>query len=372
RAVANYIGYKSLINTIYFSPCKEVLKTYYEYMAQHGSSFSRKARCRELAESLRLVHYHHYFRTNEDKFNKQRTQAMKAQFNSTLRAASWIGNHAKKLLLRKLESVKSFVGYTDWLLDPDNMWEFYSMGGAPNRTLPFLKRLTYHRCKKYDQQVEELISPRKPETWEDITAEIVTAAYNIRDINVKVYAGMLHEPFMYLDAPTYVNYGTVGFVAGHEIIHAFDDRGITIDAHGVDFKSDQWERETREEFDRRMQSIIELYTTKFQVNGSHTRNENLPDMTAAGFSFRSYKNDPESQKAPALPGLERYTNDQLFFLSFASIWCNNNEYDPKSIYSPHHARVNGPLMNLAEFAEAFRCPADSSMNPEDKKAVWAL
>ncbi|CAN7996583.1 unnamed protein product [Ixodes pacificus] len=98
-----------------------------------------------------------------------------------------------------------------------------------------------------------------------------------------------------------------------------------------------------------MQSIIDLYTTRFQ----------------------SYKIDPESQEAPALPGLERYTNDQLYFLSFASIWCNNNGYDPTSIYSPHHARVNGPLMNLAEFAQAFRCPADTNMNPKDKKAVWA-
>lgn len=376
RAVANYIGYKSLINTVYFSPREQVLETYYEYMSQHGLNFNRTEKCREIAESMRLVLYHHYFRINKARLEKQRAltkhmlKQAKAQFGLTIRAASWIGQHAKELLLRKLERVKALVGYTDWLLNPDNLWDFYAMRGAPNSTKPFLRRLTYHRIKKYSQQIQELTSPREPEIWEDITT-VVNAAYNIRDVNVKVYAGMLQQPFLYLDAPTYVNYGTVGFVAGHEIIHAFDDRGITIDEHGVDFKSDEWERATREEFDRRMQSIIDLYTTRFQVNGSHTRNENLPDMTAAGISFRSYKIDPESQNAPALPGLERYTNDQLYFLSFASIWCNNNGYDPTSIYSPHHARVNGPLMNLAEFAQAFRCPADTNMNPKDKKAVWA-
>lgn len=187
---------------------------------------------------------------------------------------------------------------------------------------------------------------------------------------MSVYAGMLLEPFSYLDVPTYVNYGTVGFVAGHEIIHAFDDRGITIDEHGVDFSTSKWNPTTKKEFDQRMKSLINFYAIHFKVNGSHTRNENLADTSAARFSFKSYRSEPASCTAPALPGFENYTNDQLYFLSFASIWCNNNTYDPNSIYSPNHARVNGPLMNLEEFATTFQCQKGSPMNPSKKAAVW--
>lgn len=29
--------------------------------------------------------------------------------------------------LSQLERVKALVGYTDWLLNPDNLWDFYAM-----------------------------------------------------------------------------------------------------------------------------------------------------------------------------------------------------------------------------------------------------
>lgn len=376
RAMANYIGYKFLINSVYFSPREGVRETYYNYTAKYNVTFDRMAKCKELSETLGLVTYHHYFRTNRHKFDRQREMAVhmldqvRAQFNATLKSAAWIDNSTRALLSKKLENVHALVGYTDWLLNATEVHNFYKMGGAPKRDGPFLERLLYHRENRYRQQIEELFSPRKPEIWEDINARTVSAAYNIRDINVKVYAGMLLEPFSYLDVPTYVNYGTVGFVAGHEIIHAFDDRGITIDEHGVDFSTSKWNPTTKKEFDQRMKSLINFYTNHFKVNGSHTRNENLADTSAARFSFKSYRSEPASCTAPALPGFENYTNDQLYFLSFASIWCNNNTYDPNSIYSPNHARVNGPLMNLEEFATTFQCQKGSPMNPSKKAAVW--
>ncbi|KAK8769395.1 hypothetical protein V5799_014138 [Amblyomma americanum] len=376
RAMANYIGYKFLINSVYFSPRPEIREVYYNYTGQFGVRFNRTAKCRELVETLRLVGYHHYFRNNQHKFERQRALAVhmldqvKAQFNTTLRSATWIDDATRALLMRKLVKVHAVVGYTEWLLNETNIYKFYKMDEAPNKTGPFLERLVYHRVHRYNQQASELFLPRRPEIWEDINAETVNAAYHIRDINVKVYAGMLLEPFSYLDVPMYVNYGTVGFVAGHEIIHAFDDRGITIDENGVDFKSDPWSPDSRKEFNHRMQLLIDFYADKFQVNGSHTRNENLADTSAARFSFKCYQREQGLTKASVLPGFEKYTNDQLYFLSFASIWCNNNQYDPSSIYSPNHARVNGPLMNLDEFAETFQCPLGSNMNPTKKAAVW--
>lgn len=375
RAMANYIGYKFLINSVFFSPQPEIRDTYYNYTMQQGVQFNRAAKCKELVETLRLVPYHHYFRTNRHKFDQQRALAVhmldevKVQFRETLKAAAWIDNSTRNLLMRKLANVHALVGYTEWLLNATNIYNFYEMDNAPKNG-PFLERLVYHRVHKYNQQVKELFQHRNTEIWQDINAETVNAAYHIRDIDVKVYAGMLLEPFSYLGAPIYVNYGTVGFVAGHEIIHAFDDRGITIDEHGVDFEKDQWSNGTRQEFNQRMQSLIDFYAKTFQVNGSHTRNENLADTSAARFSFKSYRREQGPTKACVLPGFEKYTNDQLYFLSFASIWCNNNKYDPNSIYSNNHARVNGPLMNLDEFAEAFQCPHGSKMNPMQKAPVW--
>ncbi|KAH8041185.1 hypothetical protein HPB51_013845 [Rhipicephalus microplus] len=343
RAMANYIGYKFLINSVFFSPQPEIRETYYNYTMQQGVQFNRTAKCRELVETLRLVSYHHYFRTNQHKFDQQRALAVhmldevKVQFNEILKAAAWIDSSTRTLLIRKDK--------------------------APKTNGPFLERLVYHRVQKYNQQVKELFLDRNPEIWQDINAETVNAAYHIRDVNVKVYAGMLLEPFSYLDVPIYVNYGTLGFVAGHEIIHAFDDRGITIDEFGVDFEKDQWSNATRQEFNRRMQSLIDFYAKTFQVNGSHTRNENLADTSAARFSFKSYRHEQGPTKARVLPGFEKYTNDQLYFLSFASIWCNNNKYDPNSIYSNNHAST-APVAKGGRKANKAYANKDGKYNTE--------
>ena len=39
-------------------------------------------------------------------------------------------------------------------------------------------------------------------------------------------------------------------------------------------------------------------------------------------------------------------------------------------HAPERFRVLGPLSNSREFSEAFSCPANSGMNPEEKCRIW--
>ncbi|XP_064456106.1 endothelin-converting enzyme 1-like isoform X2 [Ornithodoros turicata] len=389
REVANYIGYKFIVNSILFSPYTDVQHAFYSFSEAYAVKFDRNMKCKELAETLKLVYYHHYFKINLKKFAEPRALILHMlwdvtkQFESTMKTAKWIDKQTRELLLRKLKRIQHFVGYPDWLLNGDNVYRFYDMDGAPNRSRPFLTRLTYHRVRLYQKQIRELnanipcahfaesgmTSPAKLSMLHTRLGTSI-AKTHFAFHQPEVYAGMLLKPFIFLRAPRYVNYGTVGFVAGHEIIHAFDDRGTTIDEHGVDFRSDPWPRATREEFLKRMRSIIRFYEDEFQIDGNYTRNENLADMSAIRFSFSAYKEDPNSEAEPVLPGFEDYTSDQLYFLSFASIWCNNNKYDNTSIHGPHSSRVNGPLMNLQEFSDVYKCSPGSRMNPKDKRVVW--
>lgn len=51
-----------------------------------------------------------------------------------------------------------------------------------------------------------------------------------------------------------------------EFIHILPPyTGITIDEHGIDFDKDQWSQGTKQEFNQRMQSLIDFYTKTFQV-----------------------------------------------------------------------------------------------------------
>lgn len=40
------------------------------------------------------------------------------------------------------------------------------------------------------------------------------------------------------------------------------------------------------------------------------------------------------------------------------------------VYSPAHARVVLSLVNFDQFAKAYNCPLNSTMNPENKCITW--
>jgi endothelin-converting enzyme/putative endopeptidase len=73
-----------------------------------------------------------------------------------------------------------------------------------------------------------------------------------------------------------------------------------------------------------------------------------------------------------------FTPAQQFFVGFAQAWCAN--YRPEALrllvstnpHSPPKYRVNGPLSNLPEFANAFQCKEGSPMaTPASKRCeVW--
>ena len=77
-------------------------------------------------------------------------------------------------------------------------------------------------------------------------------------------------------------------------------------------------------------------------------------------------------------GIEKYTHEQLFFMSFAQLWCGKIqkeaaiEWLQTDQHSLYHGRVNLALINQKEFAKAFHCPAGSAMNPGEGKrcTVW--
>lgn len=53
--------------------------------------------------------------------------------------------------------------------------------------------------------------------------------------------------------------------------------------------------------------------------GSRTRGENIADTTGMQAVFQAYKKLKKPHGESRLPGLEEFTDDQLFFLSFAAV-----------------------------------------------------
>ena len=61
----------------------------------------------------------------------------------------------------------------------------------------------------------------------------------------------------------------------------------------------------------------------YKVNGALTLRENIADNGGVRESFRAYRNfiqgSRQGKEEPKLPGLQKYTNDQMFFISWAQV-----------------------------------------------------
>jgi endothelin-converting enzyme/putative endopeptidase len=200
-------------------------------------------------------------------------------------------------------------------------------------------------------------------------------AYYEPALNEMVFpAGILQPPFFGRSALTPVNYGAIGMVMGHELTHGFDDEGRQFDAKGN--LHNWWSKAVNEDFEKRAACVATQYDGytvlgDLHLNGRLTLGENIADLGGIKLAHTAYL---AQRKAPSKVG--EFTDDQLFFLGVAQAWCGVRReanarmrvtVDP---HSPAEYRVNGPLSNLKEFADAFQCAPDSKMVRKEQCIVW--
>lgn len=139
--------------------------------------------------------------------------------------------------------------------------------------------------------------------------------------------------------------------------------------------------ETIKEFTKRVHCIVKQYSgycypeQNFCVSGDETLNDNIADLDGIKVAYMAYKFVTQAVgKERPLPGLERFTPDQLFFLSAARIWCGTGEdveiYKSGDPHSPGRARVELSMMNFPAFAQAFRCPTGAKFAPLHTCTLW--
>lgn len=115
-----------------------------------------------------------------------------------------------------------------------------------------------------------------------------------------------------------------------------------------------------------------------QVNGQLTLGENIADLGGIKLAWDAYHRyrDREGPPTPIRRNDITLTDEQLFFVGFAQVWCTlaTPEVEQVLIKTDSHApprfRVDGPLRNLPAFAETFACGEGTPMNPGNRCEVW--
>ncbi|XP_043854619.1 phosphate-regulating neutral endopeptidase PHEX [Dromiciops gliroides] len=204
----------------------------------------------------------------------------------------------------------------------------------------------------------------------------VNAFYSASTNQIRFPAGELQKPFFWGAAyPRSLSYGAIGVIVGHEFTHGFDNNGKKYDKNGN--LDPWWSTDSEEKFKEKTKCMVSQYNSYYwkkaglNVKGKRTLGENIADNGGLREAFRAYRkwiNDKrQGVEEDLLPGI-KFTNNQLFFLSYAHVRCNS--YRPEAAreqiqigaHSPPQFRVNGALSNFEEFQKAFNCPVNSTMN----------
>ncbi|MCL6699580.1 M13 family metallopeptidase [Sphingomonas sp. NSE70-1] len=321
-----------------------------------------------LGEVLGQTYVQQYFSPQSKAMMEQLVTNLKAAAAIRIKGNSWMEDATKQAALAKLDRMDVMVGYPDKFRDYSKLeMKADDLYGNVKRSSAF----------EWDYTLSDLNQPVDRKKWAMSPATV--NAYNGGLENKIVFpAGILQPPYFDPQADAAVNYGAIGAVIGHEIMHGFDDQGRKIDASGA--IRDWWTPADGERFKKLTDELGKQYASYEAapgvfINPDLTMGENIGDMSGLEVAYEAYKISLGGKPSPVIDGL---TGDQRFFLAFAQAW--RGEQRPDAIktqvasdpHSPRRYRVIGPLRNLDAWYAAFNVQPGTKfyIPPEKRVRIW--
>ena len=321
-----------------------------------------------LGELLGETYVQRYFAPSSKAMMEELVGNLKKAAAVRIKGNSWMSAATKQAALTKLDKMQVMVGYPEKFRDYSQLvMKGDDLYGNVKRSNAF----------EYDYQLSELGKPVDKKKWGMSPATV--DAYNAFFENKIVFpAGILQAPFFDPQADAAVNYGSIGAVIGHEIMHGFDDQGRKFNEIGA--AKDWWTKEDAERFKALTAELGKQYSSYEAapgvfINGDFTMGENIGDMSGLEVAYEAYKMSLGGKPSPTIDGL---TGDQRFFLAFAQAWRGNQRDDAiktqvaSDPHSPRRYRIIGPLRNLDAWYNAFNIAPDSKfyIPPEKRVRIW--
>ena len=301
---------------------------------------------------------------------KAQTQALVQQLRTALKARienlSWMSADTKQKALEKWASFTPKIGYPD-------KWRDWS--GLKTGRDSYYANVKAANEFNYKWNLSKIGKPVDKTEW-GMSPQTVNAYYNPLQNEIVFPAAILQPPFFDAKADDAYNYGGIGAVIGHEMIHGYDDQGSRFDPTGN--MANWWTPADAKGFAARSQKLIEQFdgyeaAPGLKVNGKLTLGENIADLGGLATAYDAMRLAVGDKPDPKTDGLSR---DQRFFLSFAVSW--RDRYTPDLLkvlvasnpHAPSDLRAIGAPSNLPAFAAAFSCkPGQPMVRAGDKQVV---
>jgi putative endopeptidase len=279
---------------------------------------------------------------------------------------TWMSPETKQNALAKLNSISNKIGYPDKWRDYSSITiKHNDFAGNFERTTVFESRRTLNKIGK----------PVNRGEWR-MTPPTVNAYYSSRMNDINFPAGVLQPPLYDPKMDDAPNYGDTGGTIGHELTHGFDDQGRKFDAHGN--LKDWWTKQDGENFEARAQCVVDQYAQyvvvdEVKINSKLTEGEDIADLGGLVLAWTAWKEQTRNMHLESRDGL---TPEQRFFVGNAQWACENDRPENLRLnaitdpHSPGKYRVNGLVVNMPEFENAFSCKTGQPMAKADRCRVW--
>jgi predicted metalloendopeptidase len=295
---------------------------------------------------------------------------IRAAFGDRLKQLTWMSDSTRAHALDKLARMGEKVGYPD-------QWRDYSKLVVTEG--PFVLNVASATVFEWERTVNRPGMAVDTTEW-GITVPTVNAYYDPSKNEMVFPAGALVPQTFDPAADLGANYGSLGGSwAGHELTHGFDDEGRHYDAEGN--LRDWWVPGDSVHFSQQAEIMVQQFNRyvqvdTFHVNGKLTEGENIADFGGILTGYDALERALQRNGNPGL--IDGFTPEQRFFIGYAQSWRIHNRparlrtrvtVDP---HAPEQWRVNGPLSDIAAFAEAFHCKAgDPMVRPtESVPRIW--
>jgi putative endopeptidase len=323
-----------------------------------------------MGEVLGQLFVKEYFPETAKKRYSDMVETVRDAYKKRIEALTWMSDSTKAFALDKLAKMKKKVGYPD-------KWKDFSALQITDTS--YVANMQAAAAWWSDYNANKLGKPVDLDEWE-MTPQTYNAYYNPSLNEIVMPAGIFAVPGKrdeeIDDAWAYGN--VAASTIGHEITHGFDDQGRQYDAAGN--LKNWWTKQDEAEFSKRAQGIIRQFNEfvpvdTLHVNGEATQGENIADLGGMLLGLDAFKQTETYKQGKAINGL---TALQRFFLGWAFAWMNQIRPEQLAtrlktdVHAPAKERVNGPVVNIPDWYEAFGVKQGAKMYRPDslRVSIW--
>jgi putative endopeptidase len=327
---------------------------------------------RDLGEELGQAYVDRAFPPESRARTIQMVHAIETALSADIQSLSWMSPATRDQAIVKLKGIEDKIGYP-------SHWRDYSSVKIVRDN--FVSNVAQSSSFEFERWVAKIGQPVDRSEW-TMTPPTINAYYDPQLNTINFPAGILQPPFFDPTKDDAVNYGAIGMVIGHEIIHGFDDQGRKFDAHGN--LRDWWTENDAKQYDERGKCISDEYTQEVpdagpgvKQNGLLTQGEDTADNGGIHLALNALESTLKQQgKSLDDKGPDGWTYRQRFFLANAYSWCSNVRPEIARMIvttDPHSLpvfRIDNVMSNMSEFQQAFGCKAGQRMVRANACRVW--